>query len=71
MARRRRGRRAYDSDLTDGQWALITPLVPEAEPGGRPRKEPTRELVDFPNYEEPGLLVGDLRAFFGRLRLVK
>src|SRR3954467_1137982 len=46
MARRRRGRRAYATDLTDGQWALIAPLIPEAEPGGRPRKAPTRELVD-------------------------
>src|SRR3954470_3431622 len=46
MARRRRGRRAYATDLTDGQWALIAPLIPEAEPGGRPRKAPTRDLVD-------------------------
>jgi len=46
MVRRRRGRRAYDTDLTDGQWALIAPLIPEAEPGGRPRKAPTRELVN-------------------------
>src|SRR3954453_7751080 len=46
MARRKGGRRAYATDLTDGQWALIAPLIPEAEPGGRPRKAPTRELVD-------------------------
>ena len=46
MGRRKRGRRAYDTDLTDGQWALIAPLIPEAEPGGRPRKAPTRELVN-------------------------
>jgi len=46
MGRRKRGRRAYDTDLTDGQWALIEPLLPEADPGGRPRKAPTRELVD-------------------------
>jgi transposase len=46
MARRKGGRRAYATDLTDGQWALIAPLVPEAEPGGRPRKAPTRDLVD-------------------------
>ncbi len=43
---RRRGRRAYATDLTDTQWALITPLIPEASSGGRPRKAPTRELVD-------------------------
>ncbi len=28
MARKKRGRREYATDLTDGQWALI----PEAEP---------------------------------------
>src|SRR5829696_468332 len=46
MARRKGGRRAYATDLTDGQWALIAPLIPEAGPGGRPRKAPPRELVD-------------------------
>ena len=39
-------RRAYDTDLSDGQWALIAPLIPQAQPGGRPRKATTRELVD-------------------------
>ena len=39
-------RRSYDTDLSDGQWALIEPLIPQAEPGGRPRKAATRELVD-------------------------
>ena len=46
MARKRPGRRAYATDLTDTQWALIAPLIPEAEPGGRPRQASTRELVD-------------------------
>ncbi len=46
MRRRKPKRRAYDTDLSDGQWALIAPLIPEAEPGGRPRKASTRELVD-------------------------
>jgi transposase len=44
MAKRRRGRRAYATDLTDTQWALIALLIPEAEPGGRPRKASSREL---------------------------
>ena len=39
-------RRAYDTDLSDGQWALIAPLIPEAQPGGRPRKAATRELIN-------------------------
>ena len=43
-------RRAYATDLTDGQWALIAPLLPEAEPGGRPRMASTRELVDAVLY---------------------
>jgi len=25
-------RRAYDTDLTDGQWKLIAPLISEANP---------------------------------------
>ncbi len=33
----RRKRRAYPSDLTNGQWALIEPIIPDAAPGGRPR----------------------------------
>jgi transposase len=46
MAEKRLGRRAYATDLTDTQWALIGPLIPEAEPGGRPRQASTRELVN-------------------------
>jgi transposase len=46
MARKRLGRRAYATDLTDTQWALIAPLMPEPAPGGRPRKASTRELVN-------------------------
>ena len=46
MARKKPGRRAYPTDLTDTQWALIAPLIPEAEPGGRPRKTTSRELVN-------------------------
>src|SRR5829696_1914542 len=44
MARKKR--RAYATDLTDTQWMLIAPLIPEAEPGGRPREATTRELVN-------------------------
>jgi transposase len=45
MARRKR-RRSYATDLSDVQWGLIAPLIPEAMPGGRPRKATTRELVN-------------------------
>ena len=44
--RARKKRRAYATDLTDTQWALIAPLIPEAQPGGRPHKAASRELVN-------------------------
>jgi len=28
----------YPSDLTDDEWDYINDLIPEAKPGGRPRK---------------------------------
>ena len=46
MARQKRGRRGYATDLSDGQWELIAPFIPGAIPGGRPRKATTRELVN-------------------------
>ena len=33
-------------DLTDEQWALIEPLLPPANTGGRPEKHPRRDVVD-------------------------
>jgi putative transposase len=36
----------YPSDLTDEQWAVLEPLIPEAKPGGRPRKYPMRQILD-------------------------
>jgi putative transposase len=36
----------YPSDLTDAQWAILEPLVPEAKPLGRPRKNDLRRVVD-------------------------
>ena len=46
MPRKKPDRRAYPTDLSDTQWALIAPLIPAAEPGGRPRKATSRELVN-------------------------
>lgn len=43
-------RRAYPTDLTDGQWALLKPLVPTAKPGGRPPRHERRELVNAMLY---------------------
>jgi len=39
-------RRAYDTDLTDAQWAILGPLLPPAPGGGRPRTTAMREVVN-------------------------
>jgi transposase len=44
----RKGR--YPSDLTDAEWALIEPLIPPAERGGRPRKTDVREVMNAVRY---------------------
>ncbi|WP_173405628.1 MULTISPECIES: IS5 family transposase [Streptomycetaceae] len=43
---------SYDSSLTDAQWAVIEPLLPERDPrrGGRPLKFPRRLIVDTVLY---------------------
>jgi putative transposase len=43
-------RRAYPSDLTDGQWRIIEPLLPPPKPGGRPRTVNLREVVNAVFY---------------------
>ncbi len=39
-------RRAYDTELSDGQWGLFEAMIPAAQPSGRPCKAATRDLVD-------------------------
>lgn len=39
-------RKPYPSDLTDAQWRLIAPRIPEAKLGGRPRKYEMREVIN-------------------------
>jgi putative transposase len=39
-------RRRYPSDLTDPQWALVSPHVPPAKAGGRPRTTEIRAVFD-------------------------
>ena len=39
-------RKTYPSDLTDEQWELLSPLLPAAKPGGRPRTVELRELLN-------------------------
>ena len=39
-------RKPYPTDLTDAQWSLIAPLIPAADPGGRPRTVEMREVIN-------------------------
>jgi putative transposase len=36
----------YPSDLRDGEWARLEPLIPRASPGGRPRKTDMRAAMN-------------------------
>jgi transposase len=38
--------RRYPSDTSDEQWAVIEPLLPQVNTGGRPEKHPRRAIVD-------------------------
>jgi putative transposase len=44
-------RKAYRTDVTDEQWALIEPVLPAAKPGGRPRTVDLREVVNALFYQ--------------------
>src|SRR4051812_42967488 len=41
-----RKRKTYSTDLTDGQWKLIEPFMPEPKERGRKRKVDMREVVN-------------------------
>lgn len=43
-------RKTYSSDLTDAEWKLIKPYLPEGRPGGRPRKTDMREVLNAIYY---------------------
>jgi putative transposase len=36
----------YSTDLSDTQWTILTPCIPAAKPGGRPRTTDMREVVN-------------------------
>src|SRR5437867_5626612 len=40
----------YPSDITDDEWDYIKDLIPEAKPGGRPRKINIKEVINAINY---------------------
>lgn len=39
-------RKAYATDLTDEQWAILEPLIPPSKQGGRPRTVSMREVIN-------------------------
>jgi len=39
-------RKPYNTDVTDVEWAIIEPLVPAVQPGGRPRFRKMREVIN-------------------------
>lgn len=43
-------RKAYPTDLTDEQWAILEPLIPPGKPGGRPRSVEMREVINTLRY---------------------
>jgi putative transposase len=44
-------RKPYKTDLTDGQWALVQPLLPPAKHGGRHRTVNLREVLNTIFYQ--------------------
>ena len=58
-------RKHYPTDLTDDQWEVVRPLLPEAKPGGRPRSVDVRAVLNGVLYVvrggvSCGMLPGDL-----------
>jgi putative transposase len=39
-------RKPYPSDLTDAEWSILEPLIPPAKPGGHPRTQHMREILN-------------------------
>ena len=42
----RRGGSGFPSDMTDSEWRVLGPLIPDATPGGRPRKTDMRSAMN-------------------------
>jgi putative transposase len=47
-------RKRYPTDLTDAQWRVLLPLIPAAQPGGRPREVDIREVLNGIFYQTRG-----------------
>ena len=48
---RSKRRKRCPTDLTDNQWVILEPLIPDAKPGGRPRKAEKRRIVEAILYQ--------------------
>jgi putative transposase len=46
-------KRIFPSDLSDEQWAVLSPLLPSTKSGGRPRKHDIREVMNALLYQAP------------------
>jgi putative transposase len=44
-------RKPYATDVNDEQWEILSALLPEAKPGGRPRKTDLREVLNALLYQ--------------------
>ena len=44
-------RKPYSTDLTDEQWAIVAPLLPEPRPRGRRRTADLRRVLDGISYQ--------------------
>lgn len=44
-------RKCYPTDLTDAQWERVKPMLPPAQPGGRPRSVNLREVLNTLLYQ--------------------
>jgi putative transposase len=40
----------YPTDLSGAEWAILAPLIPPAQPGGRPRRQERRALINARRY---------------------
>jgi transposase len=43
-------RARYSTDLSDAEWRILQPLLPDERPGGRHRLYPMREIIDAIQY---------------------
>jgi putative transposase len=43
-------RRTYPTDLTDQEWAVLEPIVPQPKSGGRPAEHSRREIINGITY---------------------